>query len=343
MDENKEVITPEPSLRDDLSAAFDSTETAENNSPSPSPPPPSSPSPSPAPAEPNSVVTQTDLEVAKTAIAEERPIPERLKAKWGEKWQTIDKDLRAEFHQYESSIGGLASKYGKAAKSWDQAMQVSAPYMDMIRKEGGDYHSATANLFETARILRQGLPEQKVQLVRQMCQAYGIPLDAVMGQRQAATEGQPSNNQQPQISEVSPELLNRLNELERTILTRDAGVAHNAQQKVNSDVENFLADTANVYIREPGYLDTMAGLISAGKAENIKSAYEQAAWLHERTRILEIAKMNTARMQPRVDAANQARRVGVSMNGNATGTVSRDPSKMNLRDALSAAYDGDLQ
>ena len=340
MDENTELQTPEPSLRDDLAAAFDSGSKEESTSTS-EPTTTSTPATTPTKiAEPNAAVTQTDLDAAKTAIAEERPIPERLKAKWGEKWQTIDKDLRAEFHHYESSIGGLASKYGKAAKSWDQAMQVSAPYMDMIRKEGGDYHSATANLFETARILRQGLPEQKVQLVRQMCQAYGIPLETVIGNRQLTPNGEP---QAGQVQETSPQLLNRLNELERMMLTRDADVTHNAKQKVNSDVEIFLADTANVYAQEPGYLDTMAGLISAGKADNIKSAYEQAAWLHERTRNLEIAKMNAARMQPRVDAASQARRANVSLNGNAPGSVSRDSSKMNLREALSAAYDGDLQ
>lgn len=86
----------------------------------------------------------------------------------------------------------------------------------------------------------------------------------------------------------------------------------------------------------------MQKLIRAGAAADLKSAYEQAAWLHDRTRQLEIAKANQHRVKDVVGQANRARQAAVSVNGNSPGPVKRDQSKMTLRETLEAAYNGDL-
>lgn len=344
---NEEVETP--SIREELGAAYD-TEAAKPNAdlppstaPSSAPAPAAAPSPAPAAAATTAVAATTDLAEAKQAIEEERPIPQRLKDKWGEKWKTIDKELRAEFHGYESHIGSLASKYGKAAQAWEKTQQVFAPYAEMTRQEGGDFHTATSNLFETARILRQGLPEQKINLVRQMCQAYGIPLASVIGQQfTTADTSQEAGQTYTAAPGTDPALIQRLNTLERDVLTREATESHNLTQRVNSDLESFLSDPTNVYTQQPGYLDTMTALIRAGKAVDLKSAYDQAKWLHAETRELEIAKSIQNQLAPRINAARTSRAAGVSVNGNAPGSVHLDPSKMDLRATLMAASNGDL-
>lgn len=262
----------------------------------------------------------------------ERPIPERLKGKIEAQWAALPKEVRGQFHEYESAIGRMADKYGKAAQNWSNVEKTVSPYMEMIRAEGGNVHGAIANLFETARLLRQGSPEQKQGLLIQMAKAYGIPIPG------AALEGQ-----QPQPGAVSPELINRLNYLERAVLTREAESVHNVQAQVGSDIEAFVADPANIYVKEPGFLDTMAQLIDNGRAANLADAYKQAAWLHDGTREQEIGKAITARNAPRINQAQRARAAAVSVNGNAPGTVRLDPSKLSLRDTLAAAYDGELE
>jgi len=261
----------------------------------------------------------------------ERAIPERLKTKLGEKWTTIPSEIRDEFHAYETHIGQMANKYGKAAKAWEETQQAFAPYEQMVRAEGGNFHGAMTNLFETARILRQGSPEQKVALIKQISSTFNIPIDTATGEQAGSAP-----------AAVSPELIDRLNRLEQGILTREATEVHNARAKVESDLQTFLADPRHVYVQEPGYLDTMAGLITAGKATGLDDAYTQAAWLHEGPRNAEIAKINAAKLTPRIEQAAHARKVGVSVNGNAPGTVKLDPSKLSLRDTLSAAFDGEL-
>lgn len=276
-----------------------------------------------------------DVAALQAAADANRPIPERLKAKWGDKWEKLDPATRAQFHDYESDIGRVTSKYGKDAKAWNDTLRVFAPYEQMVRAEGGTVHTAMGNLLETARILRQGTPEQKVHMVQQMLHAYGINLP---GAGNAAPAGEST---QAASSGLSPELLNRINQLERGLLTREAEETHNTRQQVNSAVETFLADSANVYLQEPGYLDTMQALIRSGKADDLKSAYDQAAWLHDRPREMEIAKRNLTRTSAAAGAAVRAKSAAVSMNGSSPGLAVRDLSKLSLRDELAAHLDGD--
>jgi hypothetical protein len=310
-------------LRDALASAYD-----EHSTDKPAPKPEVTPV-----AEPT-VAKEGEQQVLTAPV--ERPIPERLKAKFGEKWAILPPEVKTAFHDYESHVGGIVNKYGKAAKAWEEVQQITAPYEAMVKSEGGTLHTAMSSLFETARILRQGSPEQKIGLVQAIVKQFNVPMPGAPAPTGEATP-------QPTPAGLSPELLNRFNQLEQRVLTNDAREVYTVRAKVDSDLAAFTSDPANVYIHEPGYLDTMAALIRAEKAETLEEAYQQAAWLHEGPRKLEIAKITANRNQPRVQQAQQARRAGISVNGNAPGVVRRDPSKMTLRDTLAAAFDGDFE
>jgi hypothetical protein len=331
------VETPEPaakapSLRESLSKVFDEASASPDGKPKPVVEAPAIKS------------TKDPIAAAKAVVPgaaptppAEPPIPSRLKAKLEAEWSTIPPKIRAEFHEYEAAIGRMANKYGKAAKDWEATERLFAPYAEMTRAEGGNFHSAAANLFETARILRQGSPEQKQGLLLAMVKAYNIPLPS-------ATPGGDgsASSPSPGVAQLSPELLDRINRLESRDLTAAATAAHNVRVQVDNDLNAFVSDPKNVYVREPGFLDTMAALIQTNKAEGLADAYTQAAWLHEGPRNAEIARLTSERNASRVADAQRARRAGVSVNGNAPGTVRLDPSKMTLRDTLAAAYDGEL-
>lgn len=342
MNTTEEEVT---SIREELERQFDANPQDSTAKPTETPTtamstdaPPETTSATPKPSE--TTVPSGTPETPETAATEAtRPIPERLKAEWGSKWDQLDPAVKKQFHAYESDIGRVTSKYGQAAKNWNETLRMAAPYQEMISSEGGTLHGAVSNLLETARILRQGLPEQKVQLVKEMIRHFNIPF-----QPGAATSPQaddPSSLGQP--SGASPELIDRLTQLERRVLTGDAEQVHNLRERVNSEVETFLADTANIYLQEPGYLNTMQALIRSGKADNLKSAYDQAAWLHDRTRQLEIAKINQQKSSTAAAQAARARTAAVSTNGTSPGPLRRDPNKMSLRETLEAAFDGDLE
>lgn len=329
VDEVVEAVEAAPpaapdTLREALSQAYDQSAT-------PATFPPEKPlSAAPLAQDPAALPAPPPEDPAAPAL--ERPIPERLKAAFGEKWATLPPEIKKEFHEYESSIGRLASKYGTDAKAWQQTQVAFAPYEQMVKEEGGNFHTAMTNLFETARILRKGTNEQKQALIQQVCQTFKVPFPGG-----ATAEGAP-----PATAALPPEFVSRIDRIEHDLLTRQATEQQNLRTKVDSELQTFLADDKHVYVKEPGFLETMASLISAGKAEGLPDAYSQAAWLHEGPRTAEIAKINAAKTASLRTQATRAKAAAVSVNGNAPGSVKRDPSKMTLRDTLSAAFDGEL-
>lgn len=338
LNESSSLVAPPaeaPSLRDSLSEAFDAS-VANSSAKSEVPGAVSSPAPAPAASAPVAASPAAPAQSPPAAPESdiERPIPERLKATLGDKWATIDPALRKEFHNYESTVGRLADKYGKSAQAWEQVSKITAPYEQMVRSEGGTIHGAIGNLFETARILRMGTPEQKVALVNAIVKEFKIPYSGA-----PAADGQAPS---PPPGGLSPEFVDRFTSLERRILTSDAEVEQNIRTQVNDDLNAFVNDPKNVYVKEPGFLDTMADLISSGRSADLAAAYQDAAWLLPATRDRELARSNAERVKASQEAAQRARRAGASVNGNAPGNVTLDPSKMTLRDTLSAAFDGEL-
>lgn len=268
---------------------------------------------------------------ANAPAATEPQIPERLKAKLAAKWATLDPEVRAEFLGYESHVGRLAHRYGQAAKQWEAMEQVIAPYMGLIKAENGTPHRAAAQLFETARVLRQGSPDQKLNLVRQMVQAYQIP--AQVSEDGSLVLGQARSD---------PATLARLSELEAQDLTGRATAEYNVRQEVSQELDAFLADPSHSNVAHPGYTQLMAQLISSGVAKDLADAYQRAEWLHDSTRDSAIARANAARAQSAAAATQAAQAAAVSVKGNSVGNPKRDPSKMDLRQTLVAVASGEL-
>ncbi len=318
----QEIPAAEPSLRETLEASFAEAEKPE------------------APSAEDKAVTEapaaeTPVKDAATPPVQETPptdtIPQRLQAKWADKWNTLSPEVKSEFLQYESHIGRVVAKYGREANAWNRVEQVMAPYSEMIRSEGGDFHGVIGGMLETARLLRQGTPDQKLGLLYYLVDRFQIPVNR--GEDGSTSLIPPT---------TPPEVLNRLSALEHRDLTARAAADYNVRQEVSTELDTFLADPAFTYAKEPGYLDLMADLIRAGRAKDLPDAYGKAAWLHERTQPLEIAKANQAAIAPRLQQAARARGAAVSVNGNAPGLTRTDASKMSLRETLEAAFEGDL-
>lgn len=326
------VTTGEPSLRDALEASYEAAEKAAPEAAEPASPTPATPTgKAPASAE-TAGDPGTAAATSVTSAAPSDNIPQRLQSKFpAEKWAALPSEVKAEFAEYESNIGRLASKYGKDAAAWQDAQQLMAPYREMIQAEGGDYRGVMSGMLETARILRQGTPDQKLGLIHYMAQRFAIPISRA----EDGTIILPNPR-------TPPETLARLTQLEARDLTTRGMVDHNVRQEVSTELETFLADPLHQYSKEPGYLDMMANMIRTGQAKDLQDAYQQSAWLHANTRPLEIAKANQAAVAPRVAQAARARQAAVSVNGNAPGAMRADTSKMSLRDTLEAAWDGDL-
>lgn len=273
------------------------------------------------------------------AAAANRPIPERLKAKWGDKWEKLDPTVREQFHEYETHIGRVTSKYGKDAQAWSRVAQIFAPYQPMLQREGGKVEAILGNMLEFHRIMREGLPAQKQAMLQTIAQTFQIPLpQAAAAAENAAAAGQTA---QPAPT-ADPDLIARLTALERQQLTSAGQSEYYQRQQIEEHLDAFLARPDVPYIKEPGYLATMSQLIAAGIAQDLNDAYQQAAMLNPRTRELEVAKARQREVQAGAEQAARARQAAISPSGTNPGQPRRDASKLTLRETLEAAFNGDL-
>lgn len=289
--------------------------TVESSTPSSTAPAaPTDPAPGPAASEPSS------------------EIPQRIAKRWTpETWAALPPAVKAEFANYESDIGRLVSRYGQSAQSWGRLEQTVAPYMPLIQAERSDVFTAVGNLMETARILRQGTPDQKLGLILQTCATFGVPLQ---------------RNEQGQIvvplPSASAETLTRLNMAERQHLTNTAAADYTARDSVASTLDAYIARPDRPYLQLEGFMAAMAQAISSGQASDLDSAYEAVTWLHPQSRaqaILEHNRREAERLSARSATASAA---AVSVPGNSTGKPALNVSNMGLRDTLAAALDGQL-
>lgn len=316
-------------LREELSAAFESTpEVLDPGEATPSVETPATEAPTastaPTATQPTSAVPE-----AKAPLADEPPA--RLKERFGPEWGVLPDKVKLAFREYESAIGRMGNRYGQAAQRWNEVQKVMAPYEEMIRAENGHPVRAIQSLFETARVLRQGHPEQRSALAYGMITTYKIPHN--VNQDGSITLLPPN---------ADPNLLRRLTQLEGESLTARANSYQDTAAEVDRTLEDFLSSEDRPYLQIPGYQETMAMLIESGKSPDLQSAYNDAAWMHQESRKVEMARQSSETAATRATQAARARTAAVSVAGNSPGPVTQNLSSVSLRDELAARLSGDL-
>jgi hypothetical protein len=319
-------------LREELSAAFEATPEVPDPGESPSTPeegaspPQAETASSTAPGQqPTAAVTPE----AKAPLADEPPA--RLKERFGPEWQALPDKVKLAFKEYESAIGRMGNRYGQAAQRWQEVQKVISPYEEMIRAENGHPIRAIQSLFETARVLRQGHPEQRSALAYGMVTAYKIP--HIVNQDGSITLRPPN---------ADPNLLHRLTQLEGESLTARSRSYQDTAAEVDQTLEDFLSSEDRPYLQIPGYQETMAMLIESGRAPDLQSAYNEAAWMHQESRKVEMARQASQSAATKATQAARARSAAVSVPGNSPGPVTQNLSSVSLRDELLARLSGEI-
>lgn len=145
--------------------------------------------------------------------------------------------------------------------------EIITPYMAIIQAEGGTPQGAVKDLLNTAYVLRTGSPQQKLQLMSQVAQQYGVDL------RQLA---QPQ--QQTMVDPNIQALYQKVQTLEQERNNSRLLQEQNDSAKVNNEIEAFAADTKNVHFTNPQVKARMASLLDSGNAKDLQDAYDQATW-----------------------------------------------------------------
>ena len=361
-----EAPAPEPSLRDDLDAAFTAASTDDPPAAADGRPRDAAGRflPAPAPASPQEGAQSLGQGVTRPPPrpapqegpqgAEGVPAPPDLKApaQWKptarEKWGTVDPEIKAEVTRREREFQTHLQQSAGLRDFVSAFENIVRPYEMFIRAETSNPRAAVANLFDTAAQLRVGTPQTKAMMVAGLCRQYAIDLaqlDGALAQVFGVqTEGlnpaaaqqlaQRAPQQQQQVFQdprVDQYLYWMAQQQEQQAAAESAQIQQATQQFAEQaeffeDVRHDMADMIEIAARR-------------GIVLPVKEAYEKACAMHPEVSKILAQRQSATNPRAMTQAALRARRAASSVKGEPSPHGTTAPQTETLRGAIEAAFE----
>jgi hypothetical protein len=238
---------------------------------------PAAAAPAPAPAPVEAAAGAVKLDPSKP--------PSSWTPQMRDKWSTIPEDIRNEVIRREEAMAQgvqkLQAQYEPASKMFQQVSQYNE-YFKHINREAPEYLD---DMIRTEQMLTLGNPAQKVELLLNLADSYGVPIRSALD---SALNGglkdmiKQSHEQFQTPPPLPPAIIKELNEL-RT----------DRQQMLDSAADAELAQFNSV--DRPFFnqvRDNMIRLIETGAAKGYEDAYDMSCWANADIRAKMVAQQN---------------------------------------------------
>jgi len=215
-----------------------------------------------------------------------------------EEAEAISKDpvaLQAFMRRSEEMHRGI-EQYRTKAQFGDQMERVIAPYMPTLQQMGVSPEFAIQRLFQAETALRSANPSQKLQMFSQLARDYGVDLNNFA--EQAAN-----------IPTVDPQVQNlqsQLAQMQSWVQQQNQAREWQERESLNSEISKFSSDPTNVHFE--AVRSDMAGLLQAGLAPDLKTAYEKAIYSNPSIRAQVLADQQARATDASRQVANQKAR-----------------------------------
>lgn len=276
-------------------------------------------------------------EGGETSGAESQPIPAAPAVKAPDTWSAeakaifgnLDPVAQKEILKRENDVAKTLMAHDEYRTLGRRIAEESAPYMHIIRAEGGDEGLAYKNFLNYAYIVRQGTPEQKQQALLQLARQFNIPLG--QASQQAPTDPVYSTLQEQQA---------KIQRLEGVL----GQLFQSQEQREQSQLGQEIADFANA----PGHehfekvRQLMGIYLENGQAQDLNEAYDKAIWATPEIRTTLTAAQTQQAQAQRLSqsqaATEAARRAAGSVSGGPGGAKAPNgsSSERSLEDELRA-------
>ena len=199
---------------------------------------------------------------AESAPVETKPRPSSWKKDYEEQWGNLDPTLQDYIGQREADYAKGVSTY---KNQWDSAaplMQAIEPFMPLLQQNNIEPSTWISNLGKAHATLAMGSPEQKMQMFAQLANDYGVSLNGLTGQ-----------GSDPQFAMMAQEL----NQVKNQWNQFQSQQERLEQNQLQNEITSFQNDKP--YFEE--VRETMAGLLQAGMADDLQTAYDKAIRLQD--------------------------------------------------------------
>lgn len=237
-----------------------------------------------APAEPVVTTTATDPAAAVDPAAPPAAIeaPRTWRGEASAEWGKLPPVVQQEILKREEDIFRGIEGYKADAAFGNSLKTVLDPYMPTLQQYNIKPEAQVADMMRAHYTLAFGSPQDKLSLVQQIAQDYGIPLDQV---------GAEPTYVDPQVQALQ----NELKDLKSRISGNETQVMEAKKAEITQHVQQFAADPANVHFEE--LADDIARLLRTGVEKTVESAYQAAIWLNPAVRAKEISRQQAEKAE----------------------------------------------
>jgi hypothetical protein len=245
--------------------------------------------------------------------------PQAWGAKVREKWGTLPPEVQEEIAKRERDVANKIREDGE----YRRFRESLTPYQSVI---GEDPQKGILGLLQKESAFRNATPQQKAQMLGDMVLQGQIPVEALDQYLAGKLGGQAP---QAQAATIDPEAIVRQAE-ERVAAKIQQVMTQRQAAKAKADIAAF-GETHEFFA---DVQDTMAGLIEAGIAKDLSSAYDKAILLNPDVR--EVVEQRKAAEAAREGNASTAQAKAAAMSVRSSPVATAGPAPTSLRDQLAA-------
>lgn len=285
-----------------------------------------------APVEPTAAITPPPPAPVTTPTEALKP-PQSWKPLARERWAKLDPELQQEVLRREKDIATAMQEFAPAKRLHSDFQQMLKPYEAILKAEGAQPLQVMGSLLQTFAQLKTAPPAHKAQIVAQMIQGFGVPIDAL---DDVLTGKTPPRSQSAAV--VDPNAIAA--QVRQQVLQ---GIAQQRQQQLaqkhQTEIEAFAADPKNEFFED--VREEMADLIEVadrrGRTMSLGEAYASVLKTHpELSQVLQ--QREAAKAAATANAATQrAKSASSSVKSEPAGM--KAPAPKDLRAQLAAAAD----
>lgn len=260
----------------------------------------------------------------------ERKAPTSWKKEYWDAYQKLDPQVADYITQREQQFANGVSTYKQEADRAKEVFEAIAPFQQDLQAHGISAKDWIGQLGTAHQTLVRGSPEQKLAMFQRLAQDYGIPLQNIQ-----------SGQVDPLMQYLSP-LQEQVRSLQGQLTGWQQQQRDQEQQGIMSEISAFSVNNEHFEaVRE-----TMAGLLQAGLATDLKSAYDKAIRMNDdlwqASQQQQAAEAEKQRREAEQAKVNKARANAVSVRSATPIGTMTSGGKKDLRSALSEAVDAHL-
>ena len=255
------------------------------------------------------------------APVETKPRPSSWKKDYEEQWGNLDPTLQDYIGQREADYAKGVSTY---KNQWDSAaplMQAIEPFMPLLQQNNIEPSTWISNLGKAHATLAMGSPEQKMQMFAQLANDYGVSLNGLTGQ-----------GSDPQFAMMAQEL----NQVKNQWNQFQSQQERLEQNQLQNEIHSFQNDKP--YFEE--VRETMAGLLQAGMADDLQTAYEKAIRLQDGVfQKVQAEQANKSEADRHAKVAQAKAKALSPKSATPTGSMNSSGKSASIRDSLMESFE----